>query len=427
MNEIFDPPPILVIPTITAEQHETLVNGRDSPIRQMLSRSASNASGTDSPGKVVTKNSLDESNLRNRIARRLSREPLTLSRPNSGLVRLASRDSSLLEDGQQFPSQDTDISVISPLIKLRDKFRLFVSTSAKLLRSEKHDIINLVKENRKKRNIQIKQLQDKAEDIRHTWDTIRSDLINMLNLFIAESRERHVLLSVDLMDISKQYRLNERDRLSGFRECINKDLLSALTLELTKNDQHDEKIFYNFNDQVEDVLIATNKEINEIDHQPAPLRSFIRELDATPGELLNSIRSHAFDFHSKYPCEDDLIYQFLHTAEQLSLSLDHVRKICHGIMDEYVRDKRETYKRLQQISKCETMLDCKPQVSSVLDMMINTIEAEDSIRNELNEQTKAIAIRSSSINTAIDSFLSSNTLPGISFIFFVIRYSLILG
>lgn len=263
------------------------------------------------------------------------------------------------------------------------------------------------------RNIQYNELKLQADEIQNTWQTIRTDLINKINLFLIESHENRANLTVNLWEISNEYRQIDRNRVLNLRNEIFSNLRLSLKSELYSNDEIDQKIFEEFNDHIEDILISTNKEINDIDHQPAPLRTFIRDLDIAPTSILDTIRNRVFQFNEKYPFEDDIVYQFINTAEQMSLCLDSIKKMCHSIMEEYVRDKRETYKRLYAISKCEDLLDARPQVNSVLDMIINTIEADSSIKHELNDQDKVITIRNKSIDKTITSFLSDNKLPGI--------------
>lgn len=439
---------------VTTEQHDPILNsmrtGNDSPNKPsaLISRSLSNASGggngADSPTKA-----------QQRMARRSSREPLTITRQNSvntlrgggsnsPIIRISSREtppsdpSSLRHSPSQehhpyAPSINPTSSSVNLLlslphsyhpswIKLRDKFHLYVTTIAKQFKTSRLNMINLIKSNRRKRNSSIDLLERKAQEIRFAWETIRSDLLQKMNRYVMEAREHHSILSVELLDLIKQYRTIESQRLDNFRTTITAEIHATFQSTLITCDSRDREIFDEYDDRVEDVLVATNKEINEIDHQPIPLRSFLREIETTPINFLDAMRSLSFQFYEKYPFHvddgdttietDQLIYQFHQTSEVLSMCLDYLRKVCQGIMDDYVKDKRETYKRLRGISKCEEMLECRPQVSSVLDMMVNTIEAEEAIKHELNDQSKTVTTRNRSLDQTIQKFLSSNTLPG---------------
>lgn len=254
-------------------------------------------------------------------------------------------------------------------------------------------------------------LRAKADDILNTWETIRQDLLNKIGLFVMRAKESRAELAVELWNASEDYRRSDLKRISTLRDSLRGEMRENMGQHLIEFDSQELDLFRFHNDLVDNILTTTNKEINEVEYMPGPLRAFMREINNRPIHLHDNMRSLAFDFYRTHPFDDDTVYELLHTAEQLYLCLDSIKSICEVIMEEYTRDKRTTFRRLCQGSSCENM-DSRPQVASILEMIVSTVEAEDELGRDLSRQEGRTFSRNQGIDSSITSFLAANSLPG---------------
>lgn len=138
INDIFDPIP-LSYGTFTADQHELNLNGSDTPIKQLLKNSFSN---DDSP------------TIKNRMSRKLSREPI-IRIPSNLKINTNDEFTSRTGGGESIrnsPSVELEtIQSNPPVVKLKDKLILYITTIGKLFKNEKYRLINIIKQNRQKR------------------------------------------------------------------------------------------------------------------------------------------------------------------------------------------------------------------------------------------------------------------------------------
>ena len=227
-----------------------------------------------------------------------------------------------------------------------------------------------------------------------------------------DAKSHKAVCQVDLWMQSEQFRKEDKARVAALRLDVivrNKQLMRS---ELAVYDDMDAKMFSRYQVDTDAIVNNAQKElIEKKNSQPAVLQEFVRDVKARPSDLLDILRHKAFAFYDKYQ-DDSMVYQFMHTAESLSMCLDTVKTSCLHVLKECKDDQRRSFNRVRKEADMEEALGNRIQVSGVMDLLLDSLETQDKIVSDINAQDNRTIKLNREIDGRITDFLAANTLPG---------------
>lgn len=262
------------------------------------------------------------------------------------------------------------------------------------------------------RTRRLEILRENADVIRDNWESIRNDLLALINKYILEARSMKAVCRVDLLEESDKYRKQEKRRIGELKHDVITKNKMLLGLELSAYDEMDAAMFSRY--QVEISAIVNNAQrdlIEKKESQPSLLKEFVRDIKARPANMLDKLQKQAFAFYQMYE-DDDMVYQFMHTAESMSMCLDDVKTNCLHVMKECKEDQLSTFRRIREESDLETSLGDRIQIRGMLDIMVDCIETQTKISTDINLQESKAQTLNRELDANITTFLKANTLHG---------------
>ena len=251
---------------------------------------------------------------------------------------------------------------------------------------------------------------DLVENVESQWRDLHRDLMLLISSHIVEARGRRSDMTMKLWDIVSNFRNWEFTRLQNLNESSVYDFKKLRKPEMTKSDNKDLKLFEQYERKSQNVIVSAAVELapGHKDTIPPALNTFLRHINSCPSQLMKEFSTDLKEFYT-LSHSDDMHYNIMTTLEHLSSSLNDVRHQVRSIVDDYEKDKSDTLNMLKYNSQLRRNIQPNIQVGSVLDTMVETVVARNSMSKHLAEQITVTDRRSKQIEKDVNAFLSDNS------------------